>query len=154
MEKEFLTGLITLFDRDLLQLKKEIELYTNEAALWKLSGEIKNPGGNLCLHLCGNLQHFIGHVLGKTDYHRNRDFEFTARNVPRSNLLNEIDKTREVVKRTLQTLDTGLLTQPFPAELPIGKATTAFFLLHLAAHLNYHLGQVNYHRRLIEYGFF
>lgn len=154
MEKEFLNSLITIFERDLSQLKKEVELYTNEASLWKLCGEIKNPGGNLCLHLCGNLQHFIGHVLGKTDYKRNRELEFTARNIPRSELLNEIDQTREVVSRTLSQLDDALLLQPFPAELPMGKVTTLFFLIHLSAHLNYHLGQVNYHRRLIEYGFF
>lgn len=154
MEKEFLNSLISIFDRDLLQLKKEIELYTSEASLWKLCGEIKNPGGNLCLHLCGNLQHFIGHVLGGTDYQRNREHEFAARNVPRSDLLNEIEKTRKVVGNTLRQMDAARLLQPFPAELPMGTATTTYFLMHLATHLNYHLGQVNYHRRLIEYGFF
>jgi hypothetical protein len=154
MEKEFLSSLITIFDRDLLQLKKEIESYASEASLWKLCGEIKNPGGNLCLHLCGNLQHFIGHVLGGTDYKRNREYEFAARNVPRSELLKEIENTREVVSNSLSRLDTARLFQPFPAELPMGKASTVFFLIHLAAHLSYHLGQVNYHRRLIEYGFF
>ncbi|MCS6975001.1 MAG: DinB family protein [Cyclobacteriaceae bacterium] len=154
MEKEFIDSLITVFDRDLTQLKKEIENYPNEASLWKLCGEIKNPGGNLCLHLCGNLQHFIGHVLGGTDYKRNRDHEFSARNVARSQLLAETEKTRAVVHNTLSHLDHSLLSQPFPTELPMGKVSTTFFLIHLAAHLNYHLGQVNYHRRLIEYGFF
>lgn len=154
MEKEFIASLITVFDRDLTQLKKEIESYTHEASIWKLCGEIKNPGGNLCLHLCGNLQHFIGHVLGGTDYKRNRDQEFSARNVPRTQLLAETEKTRAVVQNTLSKLDYSLLSQPFPAELPMGKVSTTFFLIHLAAHFNYHLGQVNYHRRLIEYGFF
>ncbi len=154
MEKEFITNLVTLLNRDLQQLKKEIESYPNEEALWKLAGEIKNPGGNLCLHLCGNLQHFIGHVLGGTPYQRNRNHEFSARNVSRAALIQEIENTQSAVIRSLNALQPDALLKPFPAPLPMGQVTTAFFLMHLVAHLNYHLGQVNYHRRLIEYGFF
>ncbi|GIV35650.1 MAG: hypothetical protein KatS3mg032_0029 [Cyclobacteriaceae bacterium] len=154
MEKAFINNLIAVFNRDLQQLQKEIEAYPNEEALWRLAGEIKNPGGNLCLHLCGNLQHFIGHVLGGSDYRRNRDYEFSARHVPRATLLKETETTRTVVGQTLSALNPSTLLKPFPAELPMGQVTTSFFLLHLVAHLNYHLGQVNYHRRLIEYGFF
>lgn len=154
MEKEFINNLITVFNRDLQQLSREMELYTHEGDIWKLAGEIKNPGGNLCLHLCGNLQHFIGHVLGGTAYQRNREYEFAARHVGRDILLQEIETTQSVVKSTLAALQPSALLQPYPSQLPMGQVTTAFFLLHLATHLNYHLGQVNYHRRLISYGFF
>ncbi len=40
------------------------------------------------------------------------------------------------------------------AEYPIlvfdHKTSTEYLLVHLTGHLNYHLGQINYHRRLIE----
>ncbi|MCB0505039.1 MAG: DinB superfamily protein, partial [Cyclobacteriaceae bacterium] len=55
-----------LFERDLTQLEKEIDLYKKEEDLWLLPEGISNTGGNLCLHIAGNLQHFIGHVLGGT----------------------------------------------------------------------------------------
>jgi hypothetical protein len=154
MDSEFIRTLILIFDRDLTQVHREVESYTHEEVLWKICGEIKNPGGNLCLHICGNLQHFIGHVLGQSGYQRNRDYEFAARNIPRTALLTEVAATRKVVRDTLSALDPQQLLKPFPAPTPAGEVTTAFFLVHLAAHLNYHLGQLNYHRRLIEYGFF
>jgi hypothetical protein len=76
-----LQSLVQLFDRDLAKLEEEIKLYPMEESLWKITGDIKNSGGNLCLHLCGNLQHFIGSILGNTGYKRNRDYEFAAKNV-------------------------------------------------------------------------
>ena len=149
MEKDFLLSLIQLFDRELTTLEKEITLYATEEAIWKIEGEIKNTAGNLCLHLCGNLQHFIGTVLGHMGYVRNRDHEFAARNTPREQLLREIQTTREIVKATLSKLDPVILQKEYPLQTLGYPMTTSYFLTHLYGHLNYHLGQINYHRRLI-----
>ncbi len=149
MAEDFLTSLITLFNRDLTKLEEEINLYPNEESVWVLHGNIKNSGGTLCLHLCGNLQHFIGAVLGKNGYVRNRDNEFTARHVPRHLLLDEILKTREAVKQALMQLDPSQLAEEYPIQVWGYPITTTFFLIHLASHLTYHLGQVNYHRRIL-----
>jgi hypothetical protein len=135
--------------RDLDILGKEITAYTDEAGLWKVEKSIANSAGTLCLHLCGNLQHFIGAVLGNTGYVRNRDYEFSARGLPKSHLLSEIAAARNAVEKTLSGLPPERLGQDFPIEMLGGRQTTAFILLHLAGHLNYHLGQVNYHRRLL-----
>jgi hypothetical protein len=70
------------FLRDLEKLKTEISSFKDESNLWKISGDIKNSAGNLCLHLCENLQHFIGAVLGNSGCVRNRDAEFSRKNVP------------------------------------------------------------------------
>ena len=51
---------ITSFNRDLKRLHKEIEAYTDEAVLWQKAEGISNPAGNLCLHLVGNLNEYIG----------------------------------------------------------------------------------------------
>ena len=142
-------SLIKIFERDLLKLEEEIKLYPSEESLWKIHGEIKNPGGNLCLHLCGNLQYYIGAILGGTDYKRNRDLEFAAKQIPKKELISDILKTRKAVKTTLEKIDVFMLEQEYPMQVFSHSMTTTFFLIHLAAHLGYHLGQVNYHRRLL-----
>jgi uncharacterized damage-inducible protein DinB len=118
-------------------------------------GEISNSGGNLCLHLMGNLQHYIGHVLGKTDYVRDRDKEFSEKNVPRAQLSELVKLTKQIVETTMEKMTDDDLTKIFPvqflAKLPaINREgmTTGFYLTYIVTHLNYHLGQINYHRRL------
>ena len=134
--------------RDLNKLEAELKLYPSEESIWKISGEIKNPAGNLCLHLCGNLQHYIGAIMGKSDYVRNRENEFAARNVPRAGLLLEISKSKHAVEKTLPTLTEAQLIADYPVLVFEKPMTTLFFLIHLTAHFSYHLGQINYHRRL------
>lgn len=142
--------LLKLFDRDLQRLEEEINLYQGEESIWSVTGEIKNPAGNLCLHLCGNLQHYIGANLGHTAYVRNRENEFAAKGLTKAELIAEIQKTRQTVHDTLETLKPSTLEAEYPEKVYDYPVTTAYFLIHLTAHLNYHLGQVNYHRRLIQ----
>ena len=142
--------LTKLFLRDLEKLKTEISSFKDEKNIWKISGEIKNSAGNLCLHLCGNLQHFIGAVLGNSGYVRNRDAEFSRKNVPLKELLSEIDETTKAVEKTLKELKEENLEKIFPINVFGYEMTTEYFLVHLTGHLNYHLGQINYHRRLLD----
>jgi len=144
------TALVELFNRDLDALKKEIDSYSDESKLWITSSEIKNSPGNLCLHICGNLQHFIGAVLGNTGYVRNRDVEFSKKNVPKEELLNSIDNTKEGILNVLESLSEDQLAKDYPVDVFKKKMTTTYFLIHLHSHLNYHLGQINYHRRLLD----
>ncbi|MBL7825127.1 MAG: DinB family protein [Saprospiraceae bacterium] len=141
--------LIEFFDRELLKLKEEISLYAQEQDLWVVSSGISNSAGNLVLHLMGNLNHFIGATLGNTGYVRQRDLEFSNKDVPRAELLERLDETRQVVSTTLQDFDPASFEHPFPLEKHGQVVSNGYMLLHLLTHLNYHLGQVNYHRRLI-----
>jgi len=145
-----LDSLSKLYDRDLLKLKSEIEAYKNEADLWLVKAEISNSAGNLCLHLIGNLNHYIGHQLGGTDYQRNRPLEFSEKNVPRAVLIEKIEATRAMLQLILANLSSETLSQNHTEEFYGGKDSNEFFLIHLLSHLNYHLGQINYHRRLIN----
>jgi len=138
-----------LLERDLLKLKDEINFYPDEARLWRTEGQISNSAGNLCLHLIGNLNHFIGATLGQTGYIRDRDREFVLKNVPRTALIERIDQTVQVLKSALAPMDDQELEKDFPLEKHGSTVTNRYMLLHLLTHLNYHLGQVNYHRRLI-----
>jgi uncharacterized damage-inducible protein DinB len=138
-----------VMQRSLQQLKKEMSAYANEKDLWLMDGEIPNSAGNLCLHLCGNLQHYIGAVLGNSGYKRQRDAEFSTKNVPVSELLSLIDTTMEMVSSTLGDLETERLGDNYPEQIFAAPMTIEYFLIHLASHLGYHLGQINYHRRLL-----
>jgi len=148
MKNTFFESLQAIFLRDLDKLKAEIELYPDEASVWVIKHDIKNSAGTLVLHLCGNLQHFIGVGLGKSDYKRNRDNEFAARNISRADLIKEIGKTKAAVAAALSEVSPDILETEYPLPVNDSTMTVQFFMIHLAAHLGYHLGQVNYHRRL------
>ncbi len=144
------TTLIRLFERDLQKLANEISLYKDEDKLWLVKPGISNSAGNLCLHLIGNLNHFIGATLGHTGYVRYRDDEFSLKNIPRQDLLINIENIKLIVKEVVSSLPEADLQKDFPSEIFGKKDSTGFILIHLATHLTYHLGQINYHRRLLD----
>jgi uncharacterized damage-inducible protein DinB len=142
-------SLIQLFKRDLTKLKSEIKQYEDELDLWIVEKDISNSAGNLCLHIIGNLNHFIGATLGKTGYIRQRNAEFNIKDVPVKELSKMIDEVILTVKRVLEKLNEDDLKKIYPINVFDEEMTTEYFLIHLITHLNYHLGQINYHRRLI-----
>lgn len=143
-------NLITLFNRDLKRLKSEIELYKNEKNIWLIEKNIANSAGNLCLHLIGNLNWFIGAELGNTNYVRHRELEFSTKDISQTELIKMIDETILVVENSLHGLTDEDLKNEYPLLVFDKKTSTEYFLLHLTTHLVYHLGQINYHRRLLD----
>ena len=139
-----------IFKRDLEKLKQEIASYRDESNLWKVDNGIANSSGNLCLHLVGNLNTYIGAEIGKTGYVRNRDLEFSLKNIPQAQLVKMIEDTIVVVEDGLSKLNENDLEREYPLLVFKEKTSTGYFLIHLAVHLGYHLGQVNYHRRLLD----
>ncbi len=139
-----------LFERDLKKLRVEIEAYKTEKNIWQVEKNIKNSAGNLCLHIIGNLNWYVGAQLGATGYIRHRELEFSSTNIPKDDLLLEIDKTRSVLDNTLDKITSSQLELEYPILVFDKKTTTYYFLIHLTTHLAYHLGQINYHRRLID----
>jgi hypothetical protein len=139
-----------LFKRDLNKLKEEIRSYNYEQNIWKIDGKIANTAGNLCLHLVGNLNTYIGKELGGTDYVRNRDLEFSQKNVSQKELIQKVEQTIEVVDQSLAKLTDTVLEEEYPLKVYETKSTTGFMLGSLLAHLGYHLGQINYHRRILD----
>lgn len=144
-----LSDLRTLFARDLDTLRTEIDLYPEDGLLWREAPGCPNTGGNLALHLVGNLRHFIGAQLGATGYVRNRDAEFATKGLGKAEILSGISAAASEVSRTLASLDPARLEEPFP--LPaLGKSVrTGLWLMHLSTHLTFHLGQLDYHRRTV-----
>lgn len=140
-----------ILGRDLDKVVQQLEAYDSDADVWRLAGETKNSAGTLALHIVGNLEHFIAGVLGNSGYKRDRDAEFGDRDLSRHELIQSIEGCRERVVSTLEGLSDAALGLPYPGTLPphLEGAGTHLFLLHLAVHLNWHLGQMDYHRRML-----
>lgn len=136
-----------IFDRDLAVLEREVSLYPDDASLWKPVEGQPTTGGNLALHLAGNLRHFLGAVLGGTGFKRERDAEFSSRGLSRAAVIAGIRAARGEVAMALSKLDPALLGQPFPEAIRGHELPMRMVLIHLCAHLSFHSGQLDYHRR-------
>lgn len=143
------SAIATILDRDLGALRREVEAYPEERELWRAVPGVVNVAGTLVLHLTGNLQHFIGARLAGTGYVRDRAAEFARRNVPRSELLREIEAARTAVKAGLADLSESRLAAEFPEIIAGSRLATGEYLVHLVTHFAYHLGQIDYHRRVV-----
>jgi uncharacterized damage-inducible protein DinB len=141
--------LTQLFARDFETLESEIFAYSTEENLWIKEPGINNSAGNLGLHLAGNLAHFLGAILNNSGYIRDREFEFNGK-VDRDELINRIRDSRKTVRETLDNLTPEDFSKTYPLQ-PFGfEMSTEYFLIHLYSHFSYHLGQINYHRRLLD----
>jgi hypothetical protein len=145
-----LAELVALYDRDLKNLKREIESYRSDSQIWKVSEGINNSGGNIFLHLMGNLNTFFGAVYGNTGYIRDRPSEFSSKDIPREKLLQMLDEIHPIVLSVLEKFPIEKLTDIYPIKIFEEEKTNGYIFIHLETHLAYHLGQINYHRRLLE----
>lgn len=141
-----------IIERELRSLRAQLEAYGDERDIWLVAPGITNPPGVLAAHLVGNLQHFIGARMGGTGYVRDREAEFARRDRSREELLAAIDETRGVVRATLAAFPEHELGVDYPEVIAGVRVSTGDLLIHLTSHLAYHLGQVDYHRRLLAGG--
>jgi uncharacterized damage-inducible protein DinB len=137
-----------LFIRDLERLESELTLIDGNH-LWETSPGIVNSVGVLTQHIVGNLNHFIGTALGNTEYIRNREKEFTETGISAEKLINDVNETSDMVVHVFSGLKNEDLNKPYPMDIPMDYSIHKF-LLHLYGHLIYHLGQVNYLRRILS----
>jgi hypothetical protein len=135
--------------RDLNSLDAEVAAYPDDASLWKAAPGITNTGGNLALHLAGNLRHFIGATLGGSGYVRNRDAEFATKGLTRDEVRAIVRSAIDEISAALEKIDDGVLSSIYPLPIAERRVVTGHFLIHLAAHFTYHLGQLDYHRRIL-----
>lgn len=150
MNASFLQTLVDLFQFQLKNLEKEIDSF-DEELLWAVKPGVSNSGGNLALHLVGNLNYYIGSVIGETGYIRHRENEFSARNIPAAELTKMIQDTRIMIADVLPNkLRESALEQEYPVKVFENPMTYQYFLIHLSAHLGYHSGQINYLRRILK----
>ena len=141
------TTLSAFYERDIRKLIEEINLFNNEENLWKTAGGVKNSAGNLALHIIGGTNYLIGTTLAGTGYVRNRDVEFSIKGVKRKEIVTQLEALIALVTSTVNAVDMGA---EYPRMFDDAKRSNMYVLTQLALHLNYHLGQVNYLRRVLE----
>lgn len=141
--------IVKLMMRELDAFERELSLCPDEAAVWRVVPGVTNPLGNLVLHVCGNLQYFVGHLVGGSGYVRDREAEFSRTGVPRAQLVQEIRNAATVVQKALAGVTEAQLDAPFPESVGGVTTSTGLFLTHLATHLAFHLGQAGYVRRIV-----
>lgn len=144
-----LEDLEMLYLREVATLERELDLYPDDKSVWKELSGLPNPAGTLFLHLAGSLQYFFGAVLGKSGYVRDRAAEFSKRDVPRSEIRQELARARQGVKAGFANLTEAHLKQVFPVQYAGAEVLTQLTLLQFLTHLAYHLGQIDYHRRVV-----
>lgn len=142
--------LIQIYANDIQRVIREVNLYNSEEDLWKLEEGITNSGGNLALHLIGNINHYFGANLGNTGYNRERDLEFSDKNISRVVIIEKLEDTIKVLKDTLNNLSNEDFHKDYPEKLGDEPQKTISVIIYMLSHFNYHLGQINYHRRLIS----
>ena len=135
--------------RELRAVERELNAYQNDEQVWLVPEGLPNSGGTLALHIEGNLRHFIGAVLGGDSYVRDRDAEFSRRGVTRAELIDGLREAEKAVRETMARLDPATFNEPYPLPVLNRRLNTGDFLLHLATHLAYHTGQVDFHRRIV-----
>ncbi len=143
------TELAALFHRDLTRVTQQLEAFTDEESLWRVTGGISNSAGNLALHLEGNLREYVGRLLVGVAYARTRDAEFASKGVPKLELIARLTEVRSLVVRVVGSLTPEALEANFPENVLGSSLPTRQFLVHLFGHLNYHLGQIDYIRRVL-----
>ena len=144
------TSVLTILERDLAKVIAELNAFQQEQNMWKLQGTINNSAGNLALHISGAVSHFIGAVLGNNGYQRNREKEFSDKNTPRDEVILKIYEAIASIKAVLPYIEEDEMQKEFPEKIGGQTLSIGFFLTHLISHINYHLGQINYHRRIVE----
>ncbi|HEX5632919.1 MAG TPA: DinB family protein [Gemmatimonadales bacterium] len=134
--------------RDLEAMKREIAAYPDDAGPWRVASGLPNTAGTLALHCAGNVRHFIGARLGGSGYVRDRAAEFSARDVPRAGMVALLDAAIAESGAALARLEPARLEAEYPDVVGGARVQNGDVLLQIAAHLAYHLGQVDAHRRI------
>lgn len=136
--------------REIESVRRSVDAYPDDASLWKPMPGIANTGGTLALHIAGSLRHFLGNVLGGVPYTRDRDAEFSNHTATKAEIAGLMDDARNAIVAAIPKLSNEVLARPFPLQIAGRTVRTADFVVHLASHLAYHLGQMDYHRRFVS----
>ena len=141
--------LAALYTRDLTRLVQELSAFPDTATLWQTRAGITNSAGNLALHLEGNLREFIGRLLGNQDYARDRPREFSDSGLEKRELITRLSAVRDEIPMVIAGLSAEELDAAYPMVYGGMTLPTRQMLIHLEGHLSYHLGQIDYLRRVL-----
>jgi hypothetical protein len=143
------TEFAALFTRDLARLARQLDAF-DDAHLWQVLPGVTNAAGNLMLHLNGNLRAFIGLQIGGVAYVRDRPREFSATNVSKVELAADLAGLATLIPQVLAAVTPERWDELFPENVLGTPLSNRHFVIHLYGHLDYHLGQIDYLRRVLS----
>jgi hypothetical protein len=140
--------LADIFTRDLTRLAQELKAFPGTDAVWRTFPGITNAAGTLTLHLEGNLMEFVARQLGGVAYVQDRPAEFSTRGVALADLIARAERLVETIPPIVARVRAESLSSVYPDSAMGQGMSVGQFLIHLLAHLSYHLGQIDYLRRM------
>ncbi len=141
-----------LYRRDLTRMAQEVAAFPDDEALWRVMPGVTNSAGNLVLHLEGNLREYLGRQLAGVDYARNRKQEFSQRGLSGAELSARIDALKQTIPAIVEALPPEDFAKLYPQNVFGKPITTGQFVIHLHGHFSWHLGQIDYLRRVLTEG--
>ena len=131
------------------QIKACLDQLSDEQIWWRPNDQT-NSVGNLTLHICGAVRHFLGRGVGGHDYQRDRPAEFASRSLPKSQLLATLDKMVDTAQQTFDNLDPSRLRDE--STEPTYYSTVFEDLFGVAIHMAVHTGQIVYITKMLKEG--
>ncbi len=141
--------IVRLLVRELEGFKRELDLFPDDASMWRAAPGVANSAANLALHVAGGLQYLVGTVLGQREYVRHREAEFGRRSGTRAEVRAALDGAIATVTEVVPRLSPSVLDARFPEPVMGTTFSTRIFLMHLCSHAALHLGQAGYLRRIL-----
>jgi hypothetical protein len=123
-----------------LQVREAVQPLT-EGQIWWRPNEASNSIGNLVLHLCGSLNHYLNRNIGGIAFQRDREAEFNERRtIPKEELLAAFDDMVANAERTFDGITVERLSDPSP--VPAMHDLLIEDLINFATHVSTHVGQI------------
>ena len=121
----------------------------NDQQIWWRANEQSNAIGNLVLHCAGSTRYYIGHVVGGSDFVRDRDAEFSERReIPKDELLSTLDGAISEADTVLSTFDASRLLERTDRT---PKPTTFMQVIGLQlVHYATHTGQIAFATKMLK----
>jgi uncharacterized damage-inducible protein DinB len=112
----------------------------SDEQIWRRNCSNENAVGNLILHLCGNVQQWIGYSIGGDPDTRNRPAEFSATNAPRAELEEKLRATIEHALDILRKFPPQRLADVVQTQN--GQSTALEAIYQVVGHFQQHAGQI------------
>jgi hypothetical protein len=122
----------------------------DDAQIWWRPNDQTNSVGNLTLHVCGAVMHFLCRGVGGHEYLRDRPAEFARRNLQRPELIATLDEMVNKAEETFAGLNASRLRDD--STEPAYYSTVFEDLFGVAIHMAVHTGQIVYATKMLKEG--
>lgn len=120
--------------------------------LWFSDEVVVNSIGTLARHMTGNFNHFFGAGFLKNGYVRNREQEFSERDIPKAQVISDFQAAAGVVQQAAMAINEEDVNKPYRTPCGVDFDSLGYHLIRLTTHFAHHHGQVSYAVRYVARG--